>query len=307
MAETPPPAADGWPEPARALLEQMPSPAALFDDQDRLRWANPAFRSSFGLQPGEQPLWPDIMRANHAAGRGTRIETADFERWLASVKSRRGLLPYRQFETDQVDGRWLMMTETLAPNGWMLCLAVDITDLGREHRDLRQDRDAARRASVTDTLTGLGNRGFVLARLERMLAWTGEPRPCVLMADLDHFKAINDNHGHAGGDQVLRDFAGLLQGHVRRNDACGRLGGEEFLVVLDAVPLATAQEVLARLQAAVRAARPLAERPDFGYTCSFGLAQARPGERPEDVLRRADGALYQAKQLGRDRWVLAEG
>jgi diguanylate cyclase (GGDEF)-like protein len=195
------------------------------------------------------------------------------------------------------------MTETMDERGWMLCIATDVSDLASDHRELRVARDLALRASQVDVLTGIGNRAFVLQRLSETLATPGQ-LPCVALVDLDHFKQINDRWGHAAGDTVLRDFAQLLQDGLRRADACGRIGGEEFLVVLNDISLQGAEEVVLRLLALVRAARPLPAEPGYSYTASVGLVQAHTGERTEDVMARADAAVYRAKRAGRDRCVL---
>jgi diguanylate cyclase (GGDEF)-like protein len=286
------------------MLARHQGLVAVFDADDRLRWANAAWRAALAVAEGPLPTWAELMRANHAQGRGAAIDTDDFERWLASAASRRGKQPYRQFEADLRDGRWILMTETMDERGWMLCIATDVSDLASEHRALRVARDVALRASQVDALTGMGNRSFVLQRLDEAMAAAG-PRPFVALIDLDHFKQINDRLGHAGGDTVLREFARLLQAGLRRSDACGRIGGEEFLVVLNDTAPDGAQDVLMRLLSQVRAARPLPGEPDFGYTASVGLAQAMPDERAEAVMARADAALYQAKRAGRDRLMLA--
>lgn len=286
----------------RLVLELSPCPAALYDAQDRLHWANRAFRETFGVPAQSTPTWAELVREGHRRGIGTAIQTDNFEAWLSSAVSRRGKLPYRQFEVDLCDGRWMLMTETVCAQGWMLCHASDVSDLARDHRELRTARDQAERASRVDGLTGIANRVFVLQCLADALRAPGPP-PCVALVDLDLFKSINDRFGHAAGDAVLCDFAQRLQRGLRRVDACGRIGGEEFLVVLREVEPATAVEVLNRLLAQLRSARPLAQWPDLGYTASAGLVRARAGERPEDVIARADVALYQAKDRGRDRCV----
>ena len=140
------------------LHDASPLLIAVFDEEDRLRYANPAFRQALGLQPDEFMTWQDLMRLNHRQKVGTHIETKDFEAWLASARSRRGKRPYRAFEADRTDGRWNLMTESLSPDGWMLCVAVDITDLRADERSLRADRDGAWRAARTDALTGVSNR-----------------------------------------------------------------------------------------------------------------------------------------------------
>ena len=281
---------------------------AAYDGHDRLRYANPAFRSAYFIGPQETPLWSDLMRRNFEAGRGTVIRRTDFDAWLISTQSRRGKTGFRAFETDLYDGRWLWMTETVQSDGWMLCIASDITQLRAGSRSIRQDRDAALRASYTDELTGVANRRFVTARMEEMLQ---RPTPdhgvlgCVCVLDLDNFKYINDQFGHHAGDEILRDFAKRIQLQVRRADCFGRVGGEEFLLVLPDTPEKQAELIVERMLAAVRRSRPLRARPDFSYTFSAGIAAGLAGDTVADLYARADTALYSAKLAGRNRIHLA--
>ncbi|OYW28975.1 MAG: hypothetical protein B7Z44_06330 [Caulobacter sp. 12-67-6] len=214
------------------LYENTPVLVAAYDADDRLRYANAAFRAAFFLQPRETPLWSELMRRNVQAGRGTVLRAATFEDWLVSTQARRGKTGFRAFETDLVDGRWLWMTETVDADGWMLCIASDITTLRADERAVRQDRDIAMKAAHTDDLTGVANRRFITARIEEMLQ---SPRPssasgsghgCVAVIDIDNFKYINDQHGHAVGDAILKDFARRMLTLVRRADCFGRIGGE---------------------------------------------------------------------------------
>ena len=106
------------------------------------------------------------------------------------------------------------MTETVEGDGWMLCMAADITNLRTRGRTVRQDRDMAIKASYTDDLTGVANRRFVTARMEEMLQTSnaaGDVVGCVCILDLDNFKYINDRFGHQAGDIILRDFAKRIQ------------------------------------------------------------------------------------------------
>ncbi len=139
--------------------------------------------------------------------------------------------------------------------------------------------------------------------LRRALKDVSEHPVCVAVLDLDKFKAVNDTFGHAAGDMVIRDFSRLLQATVRRRDACGRLGGEEFLLVLSSLTFEQARDVIGRLLDRTRASRPLADSPDWGYTCSAGLTLALAGESVDEVVKRADEAMYRAKTSGRDRLV----
>ncbi|MDI4634499.1 diguanylate cyclase [Pelomonas sp. V22] len=289
------------PQTLLALHEASPNPAALFDAGDVLRWANKAFCEAYKVQPDGVLTWSDMMRNNHARSQGAVIEADDIEAWLAATASRRGKLPHRAFEADLSDGRWIWMSETMQADGWMLCLAIDITPLRQDSRSLRQAHAKAVRAAQTDALTGLANRRQGLQLLQQALTQPEAWPLCVAMLDLDHFKQVNDQLGHAAGDEVLRDFARQMLASTRREDGCARLGGEEFLLILPAAALGQAGVIVERLLARVRLARPLADVPEFGYRCSAGLVEAQWGESAETLLQRADAALYRAKAAGRDR------
>ncbi|MBX5225065.1 GGDEF domain-containing protein [Rhizobium sp. NLR9b] len=284
------------------LSAQTETLMAVYDGDDRLRYANSAFRSAYFIEPEETPLWPDLMRRNFHLGRGTVIRTDNFEEWLRSTQSRRGKIGYRAFETDLSDGRWLWMTEAVQSNGWMLCIASDITRLRAHGRTVRQDRDQAIKASYTDELTGVANRRFVMARVEDMLeAARHGSSGCLAVFDIDNFKHINDRLGHHAGDLVLRDFAHRIHQNVRRNDCFGRVGGEEFLLVMPATGPEDALAMVERMLTVIRFSRPLPDSPDFSYTCSAGIAACVPTDSASELYRRADQALYDAKMSGRDR------
>ncbi|MBY5749877.1 GGDEF domain-containing protein [Rhizobium leguminosarum] len=275
---------------------------AVYDGHDRLQYANSAFRSVYFIEPDETPLWPDLMRRNFELARGTVIQTSNFDEWLRSTQSRRGKIGYRAFETDLHDGRWFWMTEAVQNNGWMLCIASDITGLRVHGRIVRQDRDQAIKASYTDELTGVANRRFVMARVDDMLAAAKDGSDgCLAVFDIDNFKHINDRLGHHAGDVVLRDFAHRIHHSVRRNDCFGRVGGEEFVLVMPATGPEDAIAMVERMLTVIRFSRPLPDSPDFSYICSAGIAACAPSDSASHLYRRADQALYAAKLSGRDR------
>jgi len=288
-----------------ALHETSPLLVALFDAQDVLRYANPAFCRGYHVSCDERISWADMMRRNHARREGALIETHDIEGWLAGVSSRRGKLPFRAFESDLCDGRWLWVTETLQqqPGGWVLYVGSDITALRQDGRALRQAHAKALAAAHTDALTGLSNRRHGLQLLQEALTQSACWPLCVAMVDLDHFRQFNDDFGHAGGDLVLCDFARQMQATIRREDGAARLGGEQFLLIFPAAGMAQACAIIERLQLRARGARPLAEVPLRGYTFSAGVTQAVWGEPAEGLLQRADAALYAAKAVGRDCFI----
>lgn len=161
-----------------------------------------------------------------------------------------------------------------------------------------------RRAATTDALTGLANRGYFFERareeLERVARYRNEA--AIIVLDVDHFKQINDTWGHAAGDQVLRSLAGSLCATLRSIDLAGRIGGEEFAVLLPGTSLDAACITAERLR---RAFESVAHEFEDGQTrhcsASFGVTALRAGESPEETLARADGALYEAKEAGRNQ------
>jgi diguanylate cyclase (GGDEF)-like protein len=168
--------------------------------------------------------------------------------------------------------------------------------------------DLVQRQAITDDLTGLVNRRRFLAVLDAEVeraAQFGSGIGIVLI-DLDDFKGVNDRFGHHSGDRVLAAFGSLLREHIRDVDLAARLGGEEFALLLPEVEGRDAVLVAERLR------RSLAERPivsvegnALSSTASFGVAQYRPGDTGEDLLRLADDALYRAKGEGKNRVCVA--
>jgi diguanylate cyclase (GGDEF)-like protein len=124
---------------------------------------------------------------------------------------------------------------------------------------------------------------------------------CICIIDLDFFKRINDLYGHQTGDDVLVDFARRVHPLVRRRDSVGRIGGEEFMMILPDTSLTQGAMIIDRVLTTVRGARPIRNAPAFSYTCSAGLAELHAGETAREIYARADEALYHAKQSGRDR------
>ncbi|MDQ1250472.1 MAG: domain S-box protein, partial [Actinomycetota bacterium] len=156
-----------------------------------------------------------------------------------------------------------------------------------------------------DALTSLPNRHQLLSRLNGILEHGARSlaNVAVLFVDLDKFKPINDTYGHAAGDAVLVEFARRLTTHVRNGDLVARLGGDEFIVALPGVQnLSDAQAVASKIHDAIAVPFTVGGA-QVRTTVSIGLALARPGERADEVLRRADGALYRAKGGGRNRTV----
>ncbi len=160
------------------------------------------------------------------------------------------------------------------------------------------------RLATTDPLTGVTNRRQFIERCEQELVRQKrfEDPVSLLMIDVDHFKRVNDNHGHAAGDEVLRHLCTLAQKELRRTDVFARLGGEEFAFLLTGSDLDGALEFAGRFRSLVASQPARTEIGSVAVTISIGAAQAARSDRnADDLLRRADKALYRAKQGGRNR------
>lgn len=198
--------------------------------------------------------------------------------------------------------RWIL---TEQPRNWAedinaIVLIVGITGIGAVSLTLNQSRRARhhRREAMTDGLTGLLNRRALFNALGAPLP----PGAAVIMFDLDHFKSINDQFGHAAGDAVLEAFAALVKSELRPDDLAARLGGEEFCVVLRDLKMRSPAAVAERIRAGFAAARTATERGVAETTLSAGVAiSGVDGEPFEALLKRADDALYAAKSAGRNR------
>jgi diguanylate cyclase (GGDEF)-like protein len=286
---------------AEALTESGQA-VSLFDAEDNLRFANKTYQGMF-LGDYDGPFtFTDILRHAHRNGLGVRIDDNDVEAFIARTLPRRRSVPRKSFETDLVDGRWFWIDHTVLPNGWVLSIGADITALKQNEKTLRQAHEAALKASQTDLLTGLPNRRHILEQLDGALAEheaTGASL-CIAVIDIDHFKASNDTHGHDAGDTVLRHFAEICREGARAQDVLGRMGGEEFLLILPGAGASDASRVIGRIREGFAPARLVEDGIDLPYTFSAGVAEARPGDDRSSILRRADRALHAAKGEGRN-------
>ncbi len=278
---------------------------ALFDPDDVLKHANATYLATF-LPGVTLPMsFGDVLRHGHRHGIGVRISSGDVEAFLADIGTRRRSMPVRSVTSDLIDGRWIMFTETLQDDGWMLAVGTDISTLKQTEADISRRHAQAVLASQTDGLTGLSNRSRVMqlaqAALDHAEA-TGTPVSLALL-DLDHFKAVNDQRGHLEGDRVLKAFAQVCRSKLRPDDALGRMGGEEFLLVMRGLNVSRGYTVLQRLRRDLSRHWQESTEPTPAVTFSSGITQVRPGESLEEALQRADEALYAAKRAGRDRCV----
>lgn len=203
-------------------------------------------------------------------------------------------------------GDQMVQTLTLVTSmvlfGIYAVLAFLIRRVDTQQRFILQQNQDLERLSMTDLLTGVLNRHGLQKRSSEILnraARFGHP-VALLMLDLDHFKQINDHHGHLVGDLVLKHFAETIQTNLRGSDIFGRWGGEEFLVISPHLNLNDAEKMAEKLRSAIEAVEF-----DSGVhlTTSIGVSEYNPGEPTSVLIERADHALYAAKEAGRNRVI----
>jgi diguanylate cyclase (GGDEF)-like protein len=176
----------------------------------------------------------------------------------------------------------------------------------REQAHLLADQ---RLAAQTDPLTGLANRRAFEARLAEALATAAQQDAPLgaLLADIDHFKQINDRFGHAAGDDVLRTVASRMKGALPEATCVARLGGEEFAAILPHGPARALLELAERLRTTIATQRcPVAEGMEAPLSISLGVTRSRKDDTPQSIMIRADQALYSAKNAGRNRTVASD-
>lgn len=253
----------------------------------------------------------EVLRAAKEASEDTEVivMTAFSTEDLAIEAVRLGAYDYLKKPIDDLGlfallVRQILQKQALARENQRL-----MSDLQHKNTELNSANSQLMSMATTDPLTGVYNRRYILARLEQLHQQTrryGDPFT-LLMLDIDHFKTINDSYGHQVGDAVLKHFVNTVEEVIRGTDLFGRYGGEEFLVLLYHTEPPQAIHTAERLR------RSVAETPyrsgELEVECrvSVGLASA-PGdgaESPQELLRAADAALYQAKSRGRDQVVRA--
>lgn len=182
-------------------------------------------------------------------------------------------------------------------------LAERVAIMEQEAQVVRENLEEQRQKALIDPLTGLPNRAAWSERLEHEVAkWQRQGNSLLLaMLDLDHFKRINDNYGHLAGDRVLKIIATVLRKRLRGSDFIARFGGEEFVLMVPDTPLAAGAKLAEKLRAAIEACPFHFKGEPVTITVSMGLTAFRAGESSDQVLKRADQALYRAKTAGRNR------
>ncbi|MGQ0599533.1 diguanylate cyclase [Aquabacterium sp.] len=290
------------PDQVQDVLDALPTPVFFKDRHGVYKGCNRAFARLIGRRRREIvgltvfDISPEEYAKSHFDADAALMRSGGEQRYEAQIKrcdgERRHVVFHKaalydaQGELSGIVGTILDITERKA-------LEVQLADMA--------ERDA---------LTCLFNRRAILAHLEALHRDRRQASQslCLMMCDVDHFKRINDRHGHAKGDEVLRQVAHLLSGKLRDGDRVGRIGGEEFLIVLASADLEDARQVAERLRQQVAdLSITCAEGARLEVTISIGVARSlHQDEDWADVIARADAGLYAAKRAGRDKVIVAD-
>jgi urea transport system substrate-binding protein len=280
----------------RELLEALPTPLIVLDAHGEARYRSASTHKYFGSTIGTASLTAirevaRVLESEHAGGETGHLHEI-------TIRNPRGQTHYMT-----VSSRRMVFG---GDDAHILSLA-DVTHIRRIEDELREANEQLQHLATTDSLTGVSNRRhFFTQALDELTRMRRHRRPAAMfMLDLDHFKSLNDRHGHDAGDKVLVEAASRVRQLLRGHDVFGRLGGEEFAGLLPETDITAAFAVAQRVRESVAAIRIKLGEEAVNATCSIGMTAILPdGDTPESALKRADGALYLAKQAGRDRVLI---
>jgi len=300
----------------RRMLEHLPTPIAVSSVHASrpVLFYNQAFTRAFGYTLEDIPTVDDWYRRAYPDADYRANVISRWNEAFPGAMAARGVMDAQEYRVTCKDGEVRdVLISANALDDMQLVSFVDVSERKAYERKLEIAYEAAATANrqlqdlnrqlnqiaTTDALTGVWNRRHfeqvVVTELARAQRYH-EPL-ALLLIDVDHFKAINDHHGHQVGDQVLVELMRRIQAHLRAADVLARWGGEEFVALLPQTPAGPARSLAERLRRLV-AAEPF---PEAGkVTASFGLAQLQPRETLDAWLKRVDDALYAAKAAGRD-------
>lgn len=298
---------------ALELLDILPNPILVKDDQTRYVWVNRAFENLFSVKCADligrldSDVFPERQVAQCNGGDLRVLATGELDEATEVV-------------TDPIRGPRHTITRKIRQTGadgraFLLGVMHDITDvtlanerLASAAAQLESQAIQLRVLATTDVLTGCLNRRALYMDAQARLYASGAECALLLM-DLDHFKQVNDDFGHSAGDAALTHFATVVKSALRGSDELARIGGEEFAALLLGTDLHTAEQIAARVCECVRSMPLVLKGRSIPLTVSIGVTHhdSRTQVSLDELLRRADLGLYRAKSGGRDRFVTSGG
>jgi diguanylate cyclase (GGDEF)-like protein len=293
------------------FLEEVGSVAvAVIDDELRVIACNPQFSGLAAPEDVDGMQFTEFVEP--VQGESVNLPPPG-EYWQLTLRFSEGADGAQRFHVFSHRGEYVLFSDGTGGRPdraaeTMARVNQEMTNLNRKlrkrTRSLQRAKDTIEKLARTDELTGLANRRSVREELDRMVSEVrrhGFPL-AVAMADLDHFKSINDQYGHDMGDAVLKGFAEILKSCCRKEDLPARWGGEEFIIFMPHTSAAECQEAAERMRRQLQNI----DIPgiDQRMTVSFGVTELQPPENGEEAIKRADEALYDAKEGGRNQVVV---
>ena len=322
-------------------LNSMEEALVVYDAEGCLQACNQAFLDMYGYTPLEaQPgvHFRDLGKIDIRRG-NVVVEDAEGEDYLERKAAYRKRLQ-GSFTVKLQDGRWIRTTDRPMPDAGFVSVHVDVTELKQAQEKMLEAQNTAQRhenelaelnlslekqvierthelesakqiaeqMARTDSLTGLKNRRafFEYARVIHGSASRFSRHYSVIMIDIDHFKKVNDTCGHQVGDAVIKGLANTIEKIIRSADVAGRIGGEEFAIVLPETSAENVMNLAERLRLSFSEINMPMIGPELQLSVSVGIAEHKSEDSSiEDVMSRADAALYQAKEQGRNRVIVS--
>lgn len=280
----------------------------VFDNTDTLVFCNNMMAKAFGLnaEQAKGMTFDDMVRSAFYSGSGIKIDSGDVEEFIKTARERRKERGFQSFESDLISGKTLLVSHMRNESDELFVYTSDISQLKETEHTLREALRQVKKLAATDPLTGIHNRRsfFHLAETEFARSKRYNHPLSVLALDIDHFKNINDTYGHQAGDKVLEAISHCCTSHLRTSDIFGRLGGEEFSILLPETELKPAIKTADRIRTAISELEVQIGEDTIQFTTSMGVADIRPEITSlEELMDLSDQALYQAKENGRNRVI----
>ena len=283
----------------------------VFDRDDQIIFCNQASSNMFGFSNNNDlhgKTFDQIMTHCYDSQSGVIIETDDLNSWLKYAKDKRRSESYRNFDVDLHDGRWFLISEQLVNKDCIVMISTDITDKKNAEYRLTEMSKELFSLATTDALTNVFNRRHFMeqALVEQKRCRREDSGYALLMLDLDSFKAINDNYGHACGDIVLTSIAKAIKLELRDYDLLGRIGGEEFAILLPNTNPTSALAISQRIRCSIEHLKIEFNNQIIQVTASIGVALDEKSEKNlEEIFLTADKFLYKAKKNGRNQVIIS--
>jgi diguanylate cyclase (GGDEF)-like protein/PAS domain S-box-containing protein len=281
----------------------------VYDQNDIMLFCNDTVARIMGYE-GREAIgrsFEENLRHSWATGSGVIADDGDVDGMVRRAKESMKTQGFSTFESDTVTGEWNQVSRLKTEAGHTFMYSTDITQLKNTEKALKDALRYVKKLAATDALTGISNRRHFMDLANKEFNRSkryGHPLS-ILALDIDHFKSINDNYGHQAGDKVLESISACCQSLLCATDVFGRLGGEEFSILLPEANTQSAQEMAQRVLDSVANLSVEYEGKIITFTTSIGISEVNDDCKSlEALMQHSDQALYQAKHNGRNRMEL---